>query len=762
MKNKIAIYVGLSIVMSLPLKVLADENRWSVNGPQGGRIYATSLHPLDNNIVFIGTIGEGIYKSTNAGQNWLHLESDVLYDVIWEIEFHPAFPDTIYAGTVEGMYRSLDGGVNWNLMITPGHWYNPIADIEIHPVHDSLIFAVGNLKQVKSTDYGDTWTELGFEWLASVAIKVDPLRSDTIYMATQSAIHRLSLFRSEDLGETWYPWHNDLDTTLWAQDFGIDPVNSDIQYLCGHAFMELTSTCLEKTTDAGVHWFDITPPGLFNPWIFSLTISPIDHNTIFICTYSNGILKSTDAGANWQEINNGLDLNTIFSVTVDSVTGNLYLGTLYDGIFKSTDGGESWLKISQNINDSECLQISANIRDSDSVYVATRNRVHRSLDGAESWEKVEIPFPEGYLSTNGILVDTYDPNYIFASYYDERAPYHSGIMRSSDGGTSWLNCANGIPDGALCNRLGMADFGGGIRRLFFSGTGIYYSDDLGENWHQCVNGIPTDIFFRYIEISEYDPNLMFVVDWQVGSNYLRRSTDSGLNWITLTGPPGDDYIHSIKCDPSNYSVVFACKWYTGVYKSTDIGETWMDISSNLPRDYEWFLPSGLAINPDDPENIYVSVGGRGVFVTYNGGQFWEPFNNGLITKYHDASMLFIPGDENRFYLATSSQSVWAYTQTETSNNDQEIILPTEYSLSQNYPNPFNSSTTIEFALPEAGEVSLTIYDILGREIMRPVSGYKDAGNHSVTVDMSDAGSGVYFYRMITAKTTINRTTILIK
>jgi hypothetical protein len=98
----------------------------------------------------------------------------------------------------------------------------------------------------------------------------------------------------------------------------------------------------------------------------------------------------------------------------------------------------------------------------------------------------------------------------------------------------------------------------------------------------------------------------------------------------------------------------------------------------------------------------------------------------------------------------------------TAMHDGREVLPKNYILSQNYPNPFNSSTTIEFALPEAEEVSLVIYDILGREVARPVSGYKEAGNHSVTIDMDKAGSGVYFYRLTTSKTSISRSMILLK
>ncbi len=94
--------------------------------------------------------------------------------------------------------------------------------------------------------------------------------------------------------------------------------------------------------------------------------------------------------------------------------------------------------------------------------------------------------------------------------------------------------------------------------------------------------------------------------------------------------------------------------------------------------------------------------------------------------------------------------------------DGADVMPKNYVLKQNYPNPFNSATTIEFALPESGEVSLAIYDILGREVDRPVSGYKEAGNHSVTLDMDDAGSGVYFYTLTTENTKISRSMVLLK
>lgn len=80
-------------------------------------------------------------------------------------------------------------------------------------------------------------------------------------------------------------------------------------------------------------------------------------------------------------------------------------------------------------------------------------------------------------------------------------------------------------------------------------------------------------------------------------------------------------------------------------------------------------------------------------------------------------------------------------------NSDEALLPTVYSLSQNYPNPFNPTTTINFALPKSGKVTLSVYDLLGREVRTLVNGEYPAGYHKVDFNASSLASGVYFYRI---------------
>ncbi|MBD3233682.1 MAG: T9SS type A sorting domain-containing protein, partial [candidate division Zixibacteria bacterium] len=77
----------------------------------------------------------------------------------------------------------------------------------------------------------------------------------------------------------------------------------------------------------------------------------------------------------------------------------------------------------------------------------------------------------------------------------------------------------------------------------------------------------------------------------------------------------------------------------------------------------------------------------------------------------------------------------------------EQLVPAEYGLSSNYPNPFNASTNISYQLPEAGKVSLEVYNLMGQKVAALVNGHKEAGQHTVTWNAASFSSGIYFYKL---------------
>jgi hypothetical protein len=98
----------------------------------------------------------------------------------------------------------------------------------------------------------------------------------------------------------------------------------------------------------------------------------------------------------------------------------------------------------------------------------------------------------------------------------------------------------------------------------------------------------------------------------------------------------------------------------------------------------------------------------------------------------------------------------------TSLHEHSSSIPESLALSQNYPNPFNPSTTISFALPESGQVNLTIYNMMGQRVKSVVSTQMQAGYHSVKVDASQLSSGFYIYTLSTSSGTLSKKMLLVK
>jgi hypothetical protein len=89
-------------------------------------------------------------------------------------------------------------------------------------------------------------------------------------------------------------------------------------------------------------------------------------------------------------------------------------------------------------------------------------------------------------------------------------------------------------------------------------------------------------------------------------------------------------------------------------------------------------------------------------------------------------------------------------------------IPSKYALSQNYPNPFNPSTVISYQLPKSGNVKLTVFDVLGREVKTLVNEYKSAGTYEVTFDGSALSSGLYLYRITSGDFSDTKKMMLVK
>ena len=152
--------------------------------------------------------------------------------------------------------------------------------------------------------------------------------------------------------------------------------------------------------------------------------------------------------------------------------------------------------------------------------------------------------------------------------------------------------------------------------------------------------------------------------------------------------------------------------------------------------------------PEHPEFVYDPA----IFLGFENDRLY----------YFDCADLDGDGDDDIIYTS-SGNFYFIENKTTTGITDPYPMLPVNTALLQNYPNPFNASTVISFTLDSPGEVTLTVYDILGREVETLIDGTMTAGEHSLTwVADSDQSSGVYFYKLKTDKETCTRQMVYIK
>jgi hypothetical protein len=266
-------------------------------------------------------------------------------------------------------------------------------------------------------------------------------------------------------------------------------------------------------------------------------------------------------------------------------------------------------------------------------------------------------------------------------------------------------------------------------------TKIWKTTTGGVNWTEQPNSSPLPVGFK---IDMLNANTGYMT-YRYG---LQKTTNGGANWNLLPNPsstPNIGYLPVRAVDSVNvYTTGSNCQ----VYASTNGGTTWDSL--NFPVYAGGFFSADWYDKNNGCVGATIGVVGR----TTNRGQSWQVTNCGGYAIYsikmvHPDTMFVINGNQFGAMIMKYSKG------TVTSGFTYEHNVPVDYTLKQNYPNPFNPTTTIEFDLPKAGNVTLKIFDISGREVAKEINGLSlMPGNYKVHFDGSSLSSGVYFYSLV--------------
>ena len=507
--------------------------------------------------------------------------------------------------------------------------------------------------------------------------------------------------------------------------------------------------------------------------VFGMEIDQTNQNIMYAGGLDEGVNKTTNAGLNWTQVNNGL-LN--IQVQAIAISKNnplvLYAGTAVGanaGVYKTTDGGGLWTQVNTGITETIGVQALMVHPDNPSIAWVTIftgtadavNGIYKTTDGGANW----------FAATNGIgaiknflslAMSPIDPNtiYVGSSFQVATSTGPSAIYKSTDGGANWVLSSTGLPtDPAEINpvrtlNVSTANPNVVIAGLFMNTVngGFYLSTDAGANWTKKHNGLPpeTGTLIRSAAIRPLFANHFYVgLDRSTFLNIgVWGTTDGGDNWFSFNGGTMLN-TYGIRAlvfnSTGTHSLYAGCGSATGqgVYEYTFsvVPVEFVSFSASVfgnDVNLSWVTASetnnfGFEVERTDARN---SVWNKVGFV----------FGNGTSTElnYYSFTDQSVPVGQ---YLYRLKQIDLDGSFDYSDQVEVDIISATNYVLMQNYPNPFNPSTRISFSIPQSGFASVKVYDVLGNEVATIIDKELSAGSYEIQFNASGLTSGVYYYTL---------------
>jgi photosystem II stability/assembly factor-like uncharacterized protein len=576
------------------------QTQWSSHGPVGADITSLVIDPRNPRILYVGALGGGVYRSTDAGGSWEFRSESVVgnLELIGQLAIDPRHPRILFAATGHGgLYRTRDGGGTWSALPSGTVSGGPIA---LSPSDPRVLYAscpepTGVFGVARSTDGGRHWRCSG--GVSPETLAVDPTDSQTVYAGGATACFsscQRGVFVSHDGGVHWM--HE-------ASGIGEVPVLAIDPSAPGTLLGFAPRRGLFRTSDGGARWdrldLDVKRVGS----VGSITFDPNHAQVVYLATGRGGILSSHDGGKTWTPDNDGLpDLRTT-TVAVDPTDSNvLYVGAGPEGVYRSSDGGATWSPATTGLHAT--------------VVVAG------ALAEAPTNPKVLYAGTGGYLPQGGFNLPG------------------EGVWKSEDGGTNWT-AANTRIEHLMVGALAIDPTNAAT--VWAGGRGLFLTTDGGATWKQIPALGHRTVY--WIAIDPSDPSTVYVA---LKRGFLQKTSDEGQTWTSLNirGTP-------VMIAPSDPNTIYTST-QQDLFRSDDGGATWVVADHGIPC-------SGahpLAIDPADPLTVYASSScSGGLFASTGGGRSWT-----LLHPHWDLSALGIdPTDPQVLYASGLSGRCACYT-----------------------------------------------------------------------------------------------------
>lgn len=539
----------------------------------------------------IGIVRAKLWQTTDGGQTWEKIESSI--DQINVIEIHPSDSRHIFFGAGDGVYESTDAGRTMRRL----KGVSDVISLEVQLDNPRVLYAATPKSVHKSADGGASWQEITGPLRDIHRVRVSRSQPNILYAATFDGV-----WRSDDAGGTWRDVDGPSDRGLKAknvQALVIHPENPDVVFV-GHSSL-WSSARSERRWRRGL----------------------LAHQ---------GIYKTTDGGTTWTRSDAGIEEYQFEEVAVNP--GQPYEAWVASpasrGGYKTEDGGQSWRTAQLNTLHYP-MRFKFSRQDPNVVYATswhTGGPFARSSDGGVSWQMIseqaftrginrgqslyEAGRGPGQIHLHALAVDPTNDQIIWTgSVEDAQNPggfplKGAHLFKSTDGGRSWTESDEGFPherptaihDIAVDSTNPSVLYAATTEHEAREGIGIYKSTDAGRTWAEANNGLGR-ISVGAVVVHPRRPNELIAAT----GRGMFVSGNAGASWRQTASPPAFD-VEYVKDDPEKaYASTGG-----GVLRTRDFGETWENVSNNLPAGHG----QGIGVDPTGTI-IYAAVADQGVF-----------------------------------------------------------------------------------------------------------------------------------------------------
>jgi photosystem II stability/assembly factor-like uncharacterized protein len=647
-----------------------------------------AISPSNSEIVWVGTgeanifrssnPGCGIWKTTNGGESWTHMGLEETF-TISRILVHPENPDIVYVAASghewtknkeRGLYKTTNGGANWEKILYKGP-ESGVNDLVMDPRDPEVLYA-------------STWQRTRLKWN-------DP--------RTYENHKNNGVWKTTDGGGNWKQLTEGLPQSKYMGRTGIDVArsNPDVVY----AFVDdyeiafkaeegeldsygrpkvdvIKGATLYRSDDAGESWKQVSGlteetkknmsghSGTYG-WVFAqMRVDPNDENRIY--TLGLWINISTDGGATFEPDKGKIHMDQ-HGMWIDPDNSNYILAAHDGGISVSYDKGENWRNLIEELPLAQFYNVEFDNNEPFRVFgsVQDHHSFYSEVDLSRGKDKVRPSEWEYTLGAEGSthVVDPRDNNSMYASLF------YGKLARATVEGypedMEWV-LPETFPEEPEFRGQWMAPtlLSNHNPDIVYHGVQhVLKSIDKGGTWKQISPDLTYndpekqgDISYRTItalEESKFNPNLLYA---GTDDGRLWRTKDGGKNWEDIRKEPLPvRWVSRIVASKYDFGTVYVTQ--TGrrdddaavyLWRSTDYGTTWEDISANIPAG----PVNVIREDPEEEDILYLGTD-VGVYVSKDAGDSWEVLGDLPCTYVHD---LAIHPRENMVIVATHGRGMF--------------------------------------------------------------------------------------------------------